>query len=405
MAKRKKPDPSSSEDAALNKKISRAIRRLGLIDSRCEEGAFYSRAADVLGEDDITEWLEAEATGSLERIYDFQYSSPARALITSVSWRSWPLEVEMRWILPRLLSALKRSRSPEPYLVEIGAGPGAAAAVASAVLGVPVIATDVHPQALGLPEHLSSLTNGDVRSVVSEALEVSNVFLDHPPVAVFGLGIFRYVIPHKHKKGSFSYLHSAQTYTQEVPDPKAVSFFESIAPAELLLAEQICEDYLGEIARDGNTAGYGFADSGIERLTHRIPGEESACVCLHLTSDHSRQSDTPAMIQLAGPLPSIAPGLNVHDVTAEATRERLEIDELHDVVEFSWPDGSVLRREFFSTGQLYGLYRSSNLGYRSLQIVSAGEVDTLRRDITDEDSRFQSPDIRRSTLAESSTFW
>lgn len=405
MAKRKKKQQDRGENSALSKKISQSIRRLGLIDSRCDEETFYNNAAEVLGNGEIDKWMSVMASGSYELNYDFQYSSTPHALVTSVSWRSWPLEVELRWLLPRLKQALERSASTSPYLVEIGAGPGAAAAVASAVLGVPVIATDLHPQARGLPEELAALTGGDVRSETVEALNVADVFSGHAPAAVFGLGVFRYVIPHEHRSGSFSTSHAAQAFMNEPPAPNALHFFDTISPAEVLLAEQMCEDYVGEIVRDCKPGGYAIADSGLEKLFHQIPGERSSCVCIHLTADENRYSLEAPMALLAGPLPEIQPGLVVEELVAEVLRASLTDAQTREVVEYTWPDGSALRRETFNTGELSGTYRSSNLGYRELKIARADQESTLLRELEVEEQAWKSPAVERTVIAVGPSLW
>ena len=405
LAKRKQHKSSRGGGAGLDKKISHAIRRLGLIDSRCDEETFYGRAGEILGGDEVDSWMRVSAFGSYEDNYDFQYSSAAHALVTSVSWRSWPLEVELRWMLPRLKQALECSGAENQYLVEFGAGPGAASAVASAVLGVPIISTDIHPKTRGLPEELAALTGGDVHSEVIGALDLAEVFHDDPPAAVFGLGIFRYVVPHVHKPGSFSDSHSVMEFMNESASPEAAHFFESVSPAEVLLAEQMCSDYLGEIMRDCTPEGYGIAQNGVERLFHRIPGEESDCVCVHLTPDLDRQVVDSPLACLVGPLPVVEPGLVTEGLTAELVRDSLVDSETTEIVEFSWPNGSVLRRELFTLGALSGSYRASNIGFRELKVVAGHHSDRLRRELLDEERYWNPPDVERSTIALSPLFW
>jgi len=383
------------------------MRRLGLIDSRCSHEEFYRNAGIALGKADLEEWMKVSSSGSYDRNYDFQYSSVDRAIVTSVSWRSWPLEVELRWLLPRLANRLQRVPPEERYLVEIGAGPGAAAAIASAVLDVPVIATDAHPSTLGMAEQLSMRTQGNAISRVLDALDVSTVFHDAPPAAIFGLGVFRYVVRHNHKSRVFSYSGSAANFMKQPPSEAAVEFFRSISPSDLLLAEQMCEDYLGEIASAALKANYFFTAAGVERLYHQIPGEDSSCVCVHLTCEESEKSPRPPVELLAGELPPVAEGLNVDGLQAEIMRSLLTPVEQLETQEIQWKDESgTLRREFFRYETLFGCYRASDVGFRELQLVSRHDESKLRREIADDEARVApSERTRRRVIATPSPLW
>ena len=406
-ARRAKRKANTAAVPSLDKKLSRVMRRLGLIDSRCSHEEFYRSAETALGKADLEEWMEVSSSDSYDLNYDFQYASVDRALVTSVSWRSWPLEVELRWLLPRLANRLQRVPPEERYLVEIGAGPGAAAAIASTVLDVPVIATDTHPSTLGMAEQLSARTQGSATSVVVDALDVSTVFHDAPPAAIFGLGVFRYVVRHSHQSRVFSYSGSAAKFTKQPPSQKAAEFFRSIWPSDLLLAEQMCEDYLGEIASAALTANYSFTAAGVERLYHQIPGEDSSCVCVHLTCEESEKSPRPPVELLAGELPPVAGGLNVDGLKAEIMRSLLTPVEQLETQEIQWKDDSgTLRREFFRYKSLFGCYRASDVGFRELQLVSRHDESKLRRKIADDEARIApSERTRRRSIATPSSLW
>lgn len=82
-------------------------------------------------------------------------------------------------MMPRLRDAIERCGHDEPFLLEIGAGPGAAAAILSAALDVRVVTVDAHPKSLGLPEQFAELTGGRVESGL-ETLRIWLRFLTVP---------------------------------------------------------------------------------------------------------------------------------------------------------------------------------------------------------------------------------
>ena len=396
-----------SPTRALDKKLSRVIRRLGLIDSRCSQETFYRNAEIALGIDDMAAWLGISASSSYEENYDFHYSTLERAIVTSVSWRSWPLEVELRWLLPRLAESLSAVHQDRRYLVEIGAGPGAAAAIVSAVLEVPVLATDRHPMTQGLAEQFSNRVNGDASSFVVDALDIDSVFRDAPPAAVFGMGVFRYVVPHNHGSRVFSYLNSASGFMKEEPSNVAVKFFESIAPADLFLAEQMCEDYLGEVGAAALASDYFFASKGVERLFHQLPGEESNCVCVHLTQNDDAKTLKSPIEELAGALPVLKAGLKAEGLQAEVLRAQIGPTDQLELEEFTWEDGSgILRREFFRTADFFGSYRASNIGFRELRLARLANEQVLREEMEGEEVRdITGSSVSRRSISTPSAFW
>lgn len=391
----------------MDKRISRVIRRLGLIDSRCTEDDFLRNTALHMDADSFAEWLDILPSASLQDHYNFQYSTVERAIATSVSWRSWPLEVEMRWLLPRLQAALERAPENRRYLVEIGAGPGAASAVASAVLRVPVIATDAHPATLGLAEELARMTQGDVKSMVLDVANVNQAFIEEPPTAIFGLGIFRYVVEHNHRPNVFSFVNSTTGFMKQDASSKAMEFFESISPAELLLSEQMCEDYLGEIGSAGSSAGYFFAKDGVELLQHHLPDGPSSSVCVHLTTDSEMEMGKHPIEQLAGDLPPLHAGIAIKGVQAEVLRAQLSPVEQLEIEEFTWRNGSgTLRREFFRYGEWFGSYRATNVGLRELKLVDLLNETRLREETHQEEEEMAiQSQIDRRVLATPSSMW
>lgn len=76
--------------------------------------------------------------------------------------------------------------------MEVGAGPGAAAAVLSAALQVPVIAVDAHPLTSGLLEQFARCTGGNVTSRVADIADPRTLRRGRSPAAVFGMGIYHF---------------------------------------------------------------------------------------------------------------------------------------------------------------------------------------------------------------------
>lgn len=188
---------------ADRKRLHRALRTLDLVDSRLDDFAWADQVRKYLGDETVDEYLDLEST-THDDVYDFTYSSFERAMHFSVGWRSWPLTAECERMLPRLREAVVRSGHSEPFLVEIGAGAGAAAAILSAALKVPVIAVDSHPKTLGLPEQFASRTGGTVESRVADIADLASVLDGAVPAAVSGMGVYRHLQPHDDAGESFS---------------------------------------------------------------------------------------------------------------------------------------------------------------------------------------------------------
>ncbi len=203
MARSTSENAKSTELNADSMRLSRALDSLDLVDSALDEAVWMSCVTEQVGDDIADEWGNLEVD-VVESEYEFTYGSFEKARNFSVGFRSGPLAAECGWMLPRLRDAIARSGHPEPFLVEIGAGPGAAAAVLSAALQVPVIAVDAHPLTSGLPEQFAKCTGGNVTSRIGDIADLADVLDGRSPAAVFGMGIYRYLQPHQHLGDSFS---------------------------------------------------------------------------------------------------------------------------------------------------------------------------------------------------------
>ncbi len=387
MGKASRRKNSVSDPLNLDKKvISRVIRRLNLPDSRGSYEDFCALVAPIVGWEEVAKWevfdnLDADAR------YDFTYSSLERARIFAVGWRSWPLEVECAWMLPRLRDALSRHDENSQFLVEIGAGPGAAGAVLSAALNVPVIAVDPHPLTEGMAEQLAAMTRGVVTSHVAGAEDLPAVLGGRTPAAVFGMGVFRYFQPHLHGEEVFSYTNSISRYLRDA-NPSQVSrdFFDSIAPADLLLSEQCCTDYVGEVAAGAFACGYQAVSGGIAELKVAVPGEELLATAMHFALDHPHPSTGSLLAEMFSPLPGPRSGFVTTSRAAEPLRLSLQDAETIRASETIWADGSgTLRREAFRIGTLFGFYFASDRNFRKIQFFrsedwQASEEEELAND-------------------------
>lgn len=375
-SRRKKAQPEQMRRD--NNSISRIVGRLGVPDSRLSYADFCKRAAAILGRDDVEKWMALERVLD-ERWQNFEYSTFERAIVYRVGWRSWGLEVECAWMLPRLREALERHSSESQFLVEIGAGAGAGAAVLSAALGVPVIAVDPDPRTAGMPERAAELTGGEVTSHVAGADDLAAVLTGRRPAAVFGMGVFRHIQPHHHRDGIFSFSNSIARYIeQETAARQTVKFFQTIAPSDLLLSEQACPDYVGEISAAAYPTGYEIVAGGLTQLEVAVPGEKATVTAMHFAEGHPRPAKHSLLVENYSPLPALSPGLVVEDVSAEAIRLSVKDAQSLFMTETTWLDGSgTMRREGFRAGHVYGLYEATDRGFRRIKCVAERDWGTL----------------------------
>ncbi|MEU2004533.1 hypothetical protein ACH47B_26380 [Rhodococcus sp. NPDC019627] len=352
---------------------------MDLVDSRLDLEAWSQQVGRYVGEDDMNEWLDKSA--GLDAAYDFSYSSFERAMHFSVGWRSSPLIAECEWMLPRLRDAITRSGHDEPFLVEIGAGAGAAAAIISAALKVPVIAIDSHPMTLGLAEQFASRTGGSVESRVADIADLADVLNGAVPAAVFGMTIYRHIQPHSHGKSSFSdWSYMQQLLLTHRVDPQVERFIKALAGADLLLSERTCNDYLAEIAAGLFPFGYDIPKDGIARIDGSTPGDPTIAFGLHFTTADLPKRNPNLLIEMFSPLPrphgyfETEPGNNA---AAEALRLSLEPTELVEATEINYSNGKGrLRREVFEWGDgMVGQYFAATSGARSLRILHKKDLD------------------------------
>ncbi len=148
-------EPVEGRDA---RDVKRVMRRLGLVESHQSFEGWYAQVSGQLPEASMREFEKNHRGSRVD--YGLNYQDFDHARLLHVSWRSHALEMEIAWMLPRLREALASVMPERRFLVELGAGHGAAAAVISAVLKVPVITVDPEPAALGLPEQFAARTGG-----------------------------------------------------------------------------------------------------------------------------------------------------------------------------------------------------------------------------------------------------
>lgn len=378
---REQPDVGPNADL---KRCRRALRSLNLVDSRLDVVEWGRQVSNFVGDEMVSTFYDLDADGDHNRVYDLTYDSFDNALHFSVGWRSWPLAAECEWMLPRLRDAIARSNHPEPFLVEIGAGAGAAAAILSAALQVPVIAVDSHPKTLGLAEEFASRTGGAVVSRVAEIVDLSDVFDGKAPAAVFGLGVYRHLQPHEHGGDEhFSdWAIMQQILATHRVGPHVDSFIRALNGADLLLAEMMCPDYLAEMASGLFRHGYEIPQGGIRRIEGATPEGPTTAFGLHFSIADLPQRDPNLLIEMFSPLArphsrfESDPG---DDPAAEALRLSLEPTEFIEATELDYTDGSGrLRCEVFAWGEnLIGRYTATSRGFRSLKFLPRKELPTL----------------------------
>lgn len=383
-----------TESNADLKRLRRALRSLDLVDSRLDEFAWTERVRNYVGDEVIEEWFELDSIDYGD-VYDFTYSSLERATHFSVGWRSCPLAAECEWMLPRLRDAVVRSGHAEPFVVEIGAGAGAAAAVMSAALKVPVIAVDSHPMTLGLAEQFAHRTGGTVESRVADIAHLKTVLDGATPAAVFGMGIYRHLLPHDHDRESFSdWVDMQQILATHEVAPQVVSFVEALGGADLVLSEIMCTDYLAEVASGLFQFGYDIPKGGIKRIEGSTPEVATVAFGIHFTTGDLPKRDPNLLIEMCSPLLrpfAYAETDADNDPAAEALRLSLEPTEFIEAAEVDYTDGSGrLRHEVFGWGdRLIGKYVSTTRGFRHLKFFPKKDLQTVIQHLRDEEAALE----------------
>jgi hypothetical protein len=390
---RSKAGPGAGSNADL-KRFRRALRSLDLVDSRLDVVSWGQQVQRYVGDKTVNEWFDLD-NSDYANVYDFTYSSFERATHFSVGWRSWPLAAECEWMLPRLRDAVARSGHAEPFLVEIGAGAGAAAATISAAIKVPVIAVDSHPKTLGLAEQFASRTGGTVESRVGDMPGLADVLGDAIPAAVFGMGIYRHLQPHDHSRGSFSHWVEMQHIlaTHQV-GPEVASFTKALGGVDLILAEIMCSDYLAEMASGLFPFGYEIPKGGITRIDGATPEGPTVAHGIHFTTADLPERDPNLLIEMFSPLPRPHGYFEADlesDGAAEALRLSVEPTEFIEAAEVEYADGSGrLRREVFAWGDhLAGQYVSTTRGFRNLKFFPQKDLRTVLERLHDDDAELR----------------
>jgi len=365
-------------------RLKRALDSLGLVDSELDQIEWMRRVTERVGVDIADEWYGlAIGAGDFEREYEFTYSSFEKAQHFAVGFRSGPLAAECAWMLPRLQDAIDRSGHPEPFLVEIGAGAGAAAAVLSAALQVPVVAMDAHPLTSGLPEQFAQRTGGDVTSRVADIADLAAVLEGRSPAAVFGMGIYRHLQSHLHRADSFSYGFEIEKIlaTHEV-GPHVQSFIAALGEADLVLSEAMCPDYLAEMASGLSKFGFQIPEGGIKRITGATPIGPAVVFGIHFSKADLPRRNPNLLIEMCSPLPRpyadfVADTDN--DPAAEALRLSLQPTEFIESTEIDYTGGTVRHRlEVFGWGKhLIGQYEATTQGARRLKFLPRNDLDAL----------------------------
>ena len=371
-------------------RLHTALDAMDLIDSGLSEAAWEKKVRERLGDSIVDEW--SVLTG---QEYDFTYDSFEAARHFSVSWRSRPLAAECEWMMPRLRDAIARCGHDEPFLLEIGAGPGAAAAILSAALDVRVVTVDSHPKSLGLPEQFAELTDGRVESRIGDLADLAAVLDGAKPAAVFGLGIYRHIQAHVHSAKSFSDWWPMQKILDQYtvgPDVKA--FIDALGGADLIVSEIMCADYLAEMCAGLSQSGYRIPRGGIRRIEGATPSGPTVAFGVHFSTADLPERDPNLLIEMCSPLPR--PHLDFSTPEddpygAEALRLSLEPTEFIDAAEVDYTDGSArLRHEVFGLGKhLVGQYVSSTGGFRNLKVFARNDLEAVLGGLRDDEEELE----------------
>lgn len=361
------------------KRFRKALRSLYLTDSRLDFGSWSDRVARLVGEHRVEEF--DALPGDYESNYNFTYQSFEHALHFSVGWRSDPLRLECEWMIPRLRDALARSDSSDPLLVEVGAGPGAASALISAALNVPVIAIDAHPASEGLAEQFAERTGGVVESRVGDMKNLEQQLRGGRPAAVFGMGIYKHFQPSQQVSDSFSYWADMKKAAAKYQAEAGVeAFIAALNGCDLLLSETASVVHIAEIAAGLATHGYDIPAGGLAEIEAVTPHGPQQAHTMHFTTAQLPARDSNLLIEMYRPLPTPRPLLEItgDDVRAEAMRLSLEPTEFVGATEWSYSDDSgVHRHEVFLKDDVAGHYQATTRGYRHIRFVGSGDVSGL----------------------------
>jgi hypothetical protein len=298
-------------------------------------------------------------------------------------------------MLPRLRDAITRAGADEPFLVEIGTGAGAAAAVISAALKVPVVAIDSHPKTLGLAEQFASRTGGTVESRVADIADLVHVLEGAVPAAVFGMTVYRYLQPHEHTRDSFSDWQDMQEIlTTYQVGSRVESFIKALGGADLVVAEVMCTDYLAEMAAGLFKFGYEIPQGGIKRIEGATPNGPTRAFGIHFSTADLPKRNPNLLIEMFSPLPRPYAGYvsdSDNDPEAEALRLSLEPTDFINAAEVDYTDGSGrLRHEIFGWDtHLVGQYVATTRGYRSLQFYPRNQLDAVIQAVHDDEAAIE----------------
>lgn len=365
------------------KRFRKALRSLDLVDSRLEFDSWSDRVARLVGQHRVEEF--DALPGDYESNYNFTYQSFEHALHFSVGWRSDPLRLECEWMIPRLRDALARSDSSDPFLVEVGAGPGAASALISAALSVPVIAIDAHPASEGLAEQFAKRTGGVVESRVGDMKDLEYQLRGDRPSAVFGLGIYKHFQPPQQVGDSFSYWADMKKAAAKYrPEADVEAFIAALNDCDLLLSETASVVHVAEIAAGLATHGYAIPRGGLAEIEAVTPHGPQVAHLMQFTTAQLPARDPNLIIEMYRPLPTPRPLLQItgDDVRAEAMRLSLEPTEFVGATEWTYSDGSgVHRHEVFLKDGVAGHYQATTRGFREIRFVGSENVSDLVLDI------------------------
>ena len=400
----------TSAPTADSKRLERALRSLDLVDSRLELDAWAEQVSTYLDRDLVDAYLN-RPNRDIEAAYDFTYSSFERAMHFSVGWRSWPLRTELEWMLPRLRQAIDNhtTAGEQPFLVELGSGPGAAAAILSAALKVPVVAIDVRPETADLARQFAQRTGGNVEPHVATAAALPEVLAGREPAAVVAMSTFRYLMPHKHRGGYFSdWAHMEEILASAKVPADIACILDAVEGADVLLSEVGCSDFAAEVAAVMLTRGYHIPAGGITRTPTSLPNETTSTLLMAFTRSNTPAAEANLLVEMYSPTPVARVGLNIEDdEAAEAMRWSLEPTELIGASEISYSDGSGrLRTEFFMRDDLLGHYVAATTGFRRLQLYPVSALkDLLEAVMTDEKRLVEAGQATSIVIDEPATRW
>lgn len=415
MAKRGKAARHTGADhtsarTADSRRLERALRSLDLVDSRLDLDAWADQVSTHLDRDVVDAYLNRSNEG-IEAAYDFTYSSFERAMHFSVGWRSWPLRTELEWMLPRLRQAIDNhtAAGEQPFLVELGSGPGAAAAILSAALKVPVVAVDARPETADLARQFAQRTGGSVEPHVATAAALPEVLGGRKPAAVVAMSTFRYLMPHKHRGGYFSdWAHMKEILAKAMVPADIGRILDAVDGADVLLSEVGCSDFAAEVAAVMLAHGYEIPAGGITRIPTSLPNETTSTVLMAFSGSDTQAAESNLLVAMYSPLPVARVGLSIEDdEAAEAMRWSLEPTELIGASEIAYSDGSGrLRTELFMQDDLLGHYVAATTGFRRLKLYPVSALkDLIDAVIADEKTLVDAGQATCIVIDEPATRW